>query len=194
MSNTENPLELFAAWFAEAAAKETADHTAMVLATAVNGQPAARVVLLKGFDELGFIFYTNLTSRKAIELQKNPQAALCFFWPTIDKQIRIEGAVDLVSAEEADRYFASRPRGSQIGAWASHQSRPLHDFKELQKRILEFENKFKDAAVPRPPFWSGYCLCPVRIEFWQRGEFRLHQRTLYVKNERNVWEKSFLYP
>lgn len=190
-----DPMTIFAAWYAEAAAKEKHDYTAMSLATATAaGKPSVRTVLLKAFDQMGFVFYTNFNSRKAQELLANPYAALCFFWQTIDKQVRIEGKVEVVSSAEADHYFASRARGSQIGAWASQQSQSLKDPLHLQQRVEKYTQQFEGHEVPRPDYWSGFRVVPERIEFWERGEYRLHQRTVYQRNERLEWEKTFLYP
>ncbi|MFQ5675952.1 MAG: pyridoxamine 5'-phosphate oxidase, partial [bacterium] len=149
--------------------------------------------LMKSFDERGFVFYTNLESRKAVELQINPFAALCFYWEPVHHQVRVEGQVETLTDKEADEYFASRPRGSQIGAWASRQSAPLQKRFELLKRFLKYQTKFAGKAVPRPPFWSGYRLRPDSIEFWHRQENRLHERQLYRK-EKNNWVRTMLYP
>ena len=166
----------------------------MALATTgPGGKPAARMMLLKGADNRGFVFYTNLTSRKSRELRQNPRAALCFWWPILEQQIRIEGKIKRVSDREADAYFASRPRGSQIGAWASLQSAPLKSRKALFAEAARFEKKYKGMKVPRPPFWSGYVLAPKRIEFWQGMPDRLHERVLYLKKN-NRWKKVLLYP
>ncbi len=167
---------------------------AVTLATATpDGKPSARVVLLKGFDENGFIFYTNLESRKAKELRANPFAALCFYWEPIHYQVRVEGPVELISEDEADSYFASRARGSQIGAWASKQSAVLTKMRTLMFRFLKYQKEFLGKEVPRPSFWSGFRLIPQSIEFWQRQENRLHVRELYTKDGHN-WLISTLYP
>jgi pyridoxamine 5'-phosphate oxidase len=164
------------------------------LATASpEGKPSARVVLLKGFDVRGFAFYTNLQSRKSTELQANPNAALCFYWPPLSKQVRIEGSVHKISDQEADAYFASRPRGAQIGAWASRQSAELAQRRELEARVKAFEEKFSGIEVPRPTFWSGFRLIPERIEFWQSREDRLHDRVVFVRDD-GKWVKRSLYP
>lgn len=190
-----NPFELFADWFAAAQQKSIYDATAMVLSTATaEGIPSSRVVLLKGFDERGFVFYTNLMSRKAQELTANPHAALCFYWAAIDRQIRVEGKIVAVTTEEADRYFATRPRQSQIGAWASKQSQPLTDSKDLQERVEGISQRFAENAIPRPYFWSGFRLVPCALEFWQQGPHRLHQRTCYHKQTDGSWKVEFLYP
>ena len=191
----DNPYELFNSWLTEAEKHEKQDPNAMALATAdENSQPSVRMLLLKGYDETGFRFFTNFNSRKSTQLSVNAKAAICFHWKSINKQINIEGITESVSKEEADSYFSSRKRGSCIGAWASHQSEPLLDRSELEERINSFESKFKsEQHIPRPPHWSGYKLVPNRIEFWQQQEFRLHVRVLYSIND-GVWERSLLNP
>ncbi|QXM24465.1 pyridoxamine 5'-phosphate oxidase [Elioraea tepida] len=193
---TDDPIARFEAWMAEAAASEPNDPNAMCLATATpDGRPSARMVLLKGVDARGFVFYTNLESRKGAELSANPYAALCFHWKTLTRSVRIEGRVQPVSAEEADAYFASRPRGSRIGAWASKQSRPLESRLALEKRVAEFGLKFAVGEIPRPPFWSGFRLVPVRIEFWRDMPFRLHERLLFSREGPDApWRTEMLYP
>jgi pyridoxamine 5'-phosphate oxidase len=187
------PLAPFARWFSEAAASE-ADAEAMVLATATaDGRPSARAVLLKGFDERGFVFYTNLESRKGEELSLNPYAALCFYWKSLRRQVRVEGRVEPAAAAEADAYFASRARESRIGAWASAQSRPLESRRVLDERVAEIAARFVAAEVPRPPFWSGFRVVPDRVEFWQERPSRLHDRWLFVR-ERGEWQRKRLYP
>jgi pyridoxamine 5'-phosphate oxidase len=187
------PLAPFARWFSEAAASE-ADAEAMVLATATaDGRPSARAVLLKGFDERGFVFYTNLESRKGEELSLNPYAALCFYWKSLRRQVRVEGRVEPAAAAEADAYFASRARESRIGAWASAQSRPLESRRVLDERVAEIAGRFAAAEVPRPPFWSGFRVVPDRVEFWQERPSRLHDRWLFVR-ERGEWQRKRLYP
>jgi pyridoxamine 5'-phosphate oxidase len=166
----------------------------VALATAApDGTPSVRVVLLHGLDERGFVFYTNYTSRKAAELDANPRAALCFYWPWIDEQVRVEGSVVRISAEESDAYFVSRPRGSRLGAWASQQSQLVASREELMARFREAEARFEGGDVPRPPFWGGYRLSPDVMEFWRAGEFRLHDRVRYVR-ERDVWRVERLFP
>ncbi len=189
-----DPYHLFATWMAEAEGHEPNDPNAMALATAdAQGRPSVRMVLLKGWDTLGFVFYTNLDSRKGQDLAANPYAALCLHWKSLKRQIRAEGAIEAVTAAEADAYFASRARTSQIGAWASQQSRPLTGRFELEKRVGEFATRFGLGAVPRPPFWSGFRLRPDRIEFWHDRAFRLHDRFAYHKDGED-WRIEHLYP
>ena len=196
--NVENPYALFDVWYAEAEACEGIDdHTAMTLATAsADGRPDARVVLLKGHDERGFSFYTNLGSVKAGQLECNPHAALCFYWMPLEKQVRIRGRIEPVSLEEADAYHATRPRQSQIGAWASKQSQPLEGRFELEARIAKFAAKFGFRKVPRPEFWSGFRLIPEAIEFWLKQPYRLHDRVLYTRAEdaSGGWTRKRLFP
>jgi pyridoxamine 5'-phosphate oxidase len=187
------PLAPFERWFADALAHEP-DANAMILATATrDALPSARAVLLKGFDGRGFVFYTNLESRKSEELAGNPQVALCFLWKTLRRQVRVEGTVEPVSAEEADAYFASRARDSRIGAWASDQSRPLASRAVLEQRFEDFARRFGDGEVPRPPFWSGFRVVPRRIEFWQERPSRLHDRWLFVRGG-GEWRRQRLFP
>jgi pyridoxamine 5'-phosphate oxidase len=160
-----------------------------------DGRPAARTVLLKGFDERGFVFYTNFSSRKGRQLAANPQAALLFHWRHLREgvQVKIEGTVEPVSADEADAYFASRPRGSQIGAWASLQSQPLASRELFAQRVAEVEERYEGVAVPRPPHWSGFRVVPERIEYWYGANFRLHERQCYSRTD-GVWTQEMLYP
>ena len=190
----EDPIPLFEAWMAEAATSEPNDPNAVCLATATpEGRPSARMVLLKGVDARGFVFYTNLESRKGGELAANPFAAMCFHWKTLQRSVRVEGAIEPVSAEEADAYYASRARGSRIGAWASRQSRPLEGRFALEKAVAEYTLKFGLAEIPRPDHWSGFRLLPTRIEFWRDMPFRLHERRVFHKAGAG-WELEMLYP
>jgi pyridoxamine 5'-phosphate oxidase len=195
MEEISDPIVRFQDAFTRAARSAPADHTAFSLATAdlATGRPTVRIVLLHGFDERGFVFYTNYEGRKGRQLEANPQAALTFYWPWLDEQVRAEGTISRISAEESDAYFAMRARGKQLAAWASLQSRPLASRHDLLARYAEFDERFAGQLVPRPPFWGGYRLAPDRIEFWRAGESRLHDRWLYVKNG-DGWELSRLYP
>jgi pyridoxamine 5'-phosphate oxidase len=191
---TEDPIPLFEGWMAEAAKTEPNDPNAVCLATATpDGRPSARMVLLKGVDGRGFVFYTNLESRKGGELAANPHAAMCFHWKTLQRSVRVEGAIEPVSAEEADAYYASRARGSRIGAWASRQSRPLEGRFALEKAVAEYTLKFGVGEIPRPDFWSGFRLLPTRIEFWRDMPFRLHERRVFHRAG-SGWELEMLYP
>ncbi len=188
------PFERFAAAFARARADERFDPTAMSLATAdASGAPSVRMVLLKGVDERGFVFYTNKTSRKGVELAKNPRAALCLYWPTLQEQVRVDGAVEELTDQESDDYFHSRPRESQLGAWASRQSRPLERHELLFERMQDLEEQYAGKEVPRPRWWGGYRVLPVAIEFWRAGGFRLHLRELYTRDGEG-WMKELLNP
>ena len=190
----EDPFAVFETWFEEAKAKEPRDPNAMTVASVdADGMPSARMVLLKDFDPKGFVFYTNYESRKGAQLQANPKAALLFHWKSLNRQVRIEGPVEPVSAAEADDYFATRPRQSQIGAWASDQSRPLESKHALEKRIAKYAAKHAIGTVPRPPHWSGFRVVPQRIEFWQEGAFRLHDRVVYHR-QGDGWRTERLYP
>ncbi len=191
---TEDPLGLFGAWMAEAAKTEPNDPNAVCLATSTpEGRPSARMVLLKGVDARGFVFYTNLESRKGRELTANPFAALCFHWKTLQRSVRVEGRVEAVSAEEADAYYASRARGSRIGAWASRQSRPLEGRWALEKAVADYTLKFGLGEIPRPSHWSGFRLLPDRMELWRDMPFRLHERRVFHRAGAG-WEMEMLYP
>ncbi len=193
-SDPDDPIALFRRWLADAEASEPNDPNAMTLATAsADGLPSARMVLLKGLDAAGFVFYTNLESRKASDLAANPHAALCFHWKSRRRQVRVEGCVEAVDAAEADAYFASRPRLSQIGAWASRQSRPLAGRCELEKRLAEYTAKFAFGEVPRPSFWSGFRVVPEAIEFWEDRPFRLHMRFV-CRRQTGAWSRQELFP
>ncbi|XXT15281.1 pyridoxamine 5'-phosphate oxidase [Sorangium sp. So ce429] len=173
---------------------EPTDATAMTLATAdASGRPSARMVLLKGIDDRGFVFFTNYSSRKAVELEANPFAALCIHWAKAAEQIRVEGRVERVTEAESDAYFATRPRGSQIGAWASRQSAPLPSREQLIERVREIEARFEGRPVPRPAFWGGYRVVPERIEIWRGQESRLHDRVVYHRDG-DGWRVERLYP
>ena len=191
-----DPFATFVAWQKEAAAKEPNDPEAMALATAdASGLPNVRMVLLKGFDQRGFVFYTNSESAKGLELAANPQAALCIHWKSLRRQIRVRGTVAFVSEEEADAYFASRPKDSQIGAWASAQSRPMEGRFVFEKEIAKYAARHALSTVPRPPHWRGYRLSPVEIEFWRDRPFRLHDRLVYRRADPNsAWQTSRLFP
>ena len=192
----ENPIELFKDWFNEAKKTEINDPNVFTLATAdTNGVPSARMILLKGYDQNGFIFYTNFNSKKSSDLKKNPNASLCFHWKSLLRQIRISGKVSKVSGKKSDAYYKTRPYDSKIGAWASKQSSVLKNREELIKLIGDFKKKYpNENDVPRPDYWSGWSLNPNSIEFWLDGKNRIHQRLKYIKNDNNNWEKILLNP
>jgi pyridoxamine 5'-phosphate oxidase len=192
----QEALATFGRLLDEARTSGDVEPTAMTLATAdADGRVSARVVLLKGFDQHGLRFFTNYESLKAAQLAAHPQAALCFHWKQIGDQVqvRIEGDVERTTEQESDSYFASRPRGSQIGAWASLQSQPLPDRATFEQRVADFERRFEGTDVPRPPHWGGYVLKPGRIEFWYGARFRLHERIVYSRSG-STWSKTLLYP
>lgn len=191
----DDPDALFDAWLAEAKATEPNDPVAMALATAdAAGRPSVRMVLMKGHDERGFVFYTNLDSRKGEELAANPHAALLFHWKSLRRQVRVEGPVEPVGEAEADAYFGSRSRDSQLGAWASDQSRPLDARATFEARYEDIRARFEGGDVPRPPRWSGWRVIPERIEFWSDRPHRLHERRLFVRGGDGGWSEGLLYP
>ena len=190
-----DPHALFEEWLAEAQLSEPNDPTAMALATAgADGRPSVRMVLMKGHDERGFVFYTNRRSRKGGELAANPYAALLFHWKSLRRQVRVEGPVELVSEGDADAYFATRARDSQLGAWASDQSRPLDARETFEARYREMRARYEGGEVPRPSYWSGYRVVPERIEFWNDRAHRLHERRLFTRSDGDSWSEGLLYP
>jgi pyridoxamine 5'-phosphate oxidase len=190
-----DPFARFREWMAEAEASEPVDANAMTVATATpDGRPSARAILLKGVDARGFVFFTNKESRKSGELAANRHVALLFHWKSLARQIRIEGVVEQVTDAESDAYYASRPRISRLGAWASAQSRPLDERLTLERRLAEYEAKYPGEEIPRPPYWSGYRVLPERFEFWQNMPFRLHDRTVYTRSADGGWAIGKLYP
>jgi pyridoxamine 5'-phosphate oxidase len=198
MSNepsSRDPIALFNDWMADAVRSKAGDPTAMSVATVDDaGRPTVRIVLLKAVDARGFVFYTNLGSPKAVHLRARPRAALCFHWHAIERQVRIEGEVEPVTDEEGDAYFATRARLSQLGAWASKQSRPMAGYWELEKAVAAMMLKYPLGAVPRPPFWSGLRVKPESIEFWWQKPFRHHQRFIFKRGEDGAWREQWLYP
>lgn len=195
-SAAEEPFRLFASWLHDAEAKETNDPNAMAVASVdPTGLPDVRMVLMKAFDEAGFVFYTNFESKKGVELLASRKAALLFHWKSLRRQIRIRGTVDVVSDAEADDYYASRPRTSRIGAWASRQSRPLESRFALEKAVAEYGFRYAVGEVPRPPHWSGFRVVPLTMEFWHDRPFRLHDRIEFVRERPGTpWTKTRLYP
>jgi pyridoxamine 5'-phosphate oxidase len=195
-TQADEPMRLFAAWLDDATASEPRDPNAMTLATVdAGGMPNARMVLLKGADEHGFVFYTNLGSQKGQELAATAKAALVFHWKSLNRQVRVRGRVENVTAEEADAYFATRPKQAQIGAWASQQSQPLESRMAFEKAIAVNAAKYAIGTVPRPPNWSGYRIVPEQIEFWHDRPFRLHDRIVFKRTAKGeAWSKTRLYP
>jgi pyridoxamine 5'-phosphate oxidase len=190
----KSPFAQFAKWFEEAKAAQPQLPEALTVSTCADNIVTSRVCLLKDFDERGFVFYTNYNSRKGAQISENPRVSLCFFWPVLDRQVRIEGAAVKTTAEEADAYFATRPRGSQLGAWASSQSSVLFGRADLDQRFHDLEANYKDRPVPRPPHWGGYRVIPVEIEFWQGRADRLHDRFVYRLREPKDWIIERLSP
>jgi pyridoxamine 5'-phosphate oxidase len=189
-----DPVAQFHTWFQDAIDAGLHEPNAMILATATGeGKPSARTVLLKGYDERGFVFYTNYEGRKAGELETNPECALLFYWGELERQVRVEGTVSRISEQESDEYFASRPRESRLGAWASQQSRPVEDRSVLEERVRALETEYEGREIPRPPFWGGYRVEPGEIEFWQGRESRLHDRLVY-RREDGAWRIERLQP
>ena len=189
------PFQLFASWLKDATASEPNDPTALALATVdTDGLPDVRMVLLKGFDEHGFVFYTNFESAKGREILATMKAAMCFHWKSLRRQVRVRGPVEIVTDAEADEYFASRPRGSRIGAWASKQSRPLESRFALEKAVAEYTARHVIGDIPRPPHWSGFRIVPSQIEFWHDRPFRLHDRVVFTRTADGAWDKDRLYP
>lgn len=189
-----DPIALFARWFKQAEDADLPEPHAMTLATLGTLTISCRIVLLRSFDARGFVFYTNNNSRKAMDLERDPRAALNFFWPQLERQVRIEGRAEPVSAQESDAYFATRPRESRIGAWSSDQSRPVEDRKALEERYARWNDRFKDAEVPRPLHWGGHRVRPVRIEFWQGRPNRLHDRIAFEQLSDGTWLRVRLQP
>ncbi len=195
LENATDPFAQFRAWFAEAETAEINDPNAMSVATVgADGRPSVRILLLKGLDDRGFTFYTNTQSRKGEQLAATRFVALTFHWKSLRRQVRIEGPVERVTDAEADAYFASRPHGSRIGAWASQQSRPLDSRATLEQAVADTEARFGGDDVPRPPHWTGFRVVPDRIEFWQDREYRLHDRILFTRDGEGDWAKGRLYP
>ena len=194
-STKADPLKQFAAWFEEAQEAKVPERNAMMLATATpDGRPSARVVLLKAYNAEGFVFYTNYLSRKGKEINKNPFAALTFFWPSMERQVRVEGVLEKTSREDSEKYFHSRPKNSQVGAVASPQSQEIPDRAYIEDKWKELAEKYEEGEVPKPSFWGGYILKPRLIEFWQGRPSRLHDRIVYKKADNKNWKKVRLAP
>lgn len=194
-TESAEPFRLFAEWLADAEKSEINDPNAVAVATVdPDGLPDVRMVLLKGFDEQGFVFYTNFESAKGQEILSSMKAAMCFHWKSLRRQVRVRGPVEVVSDAEADAYYASRPRGSRIGAWASKQSRPLESRFALEKAVAEYTARHAIGEIPRPPHWSGFRIRPQQMEFWHDRPFRLHDRVRFDRAEDGAWEKARLYP
>lgn len=192
--NTQDPFSIFSEWFQEAIDAGIPDPTIMTLATVDReGRPAARIVLLKSFDEKGFVFYTNYRSRKGMDLEQDPHAALVLHWRETGHQVRVEGIAEKLTGSASDQYFKSRPRGSQLGAWASEQSREIPSKASLEKSLKRWESEFRDRPVPRPPHWGGYRVVPDKIEFWSDRENRMHERILFEKSDQG-WNSKSLAP
>jgi len=190
-----NPFEQFKIWFEQAIAAQLPEPNAMTIATAtLDGRPSARLVLLKDYDERGFVFYTNYESNKGQQLLKNPWGAIVFWWAELERQVRIEGSVEQVSAEEANAYFESRPKGSQLGAWASNQSQVIASREVLEQRLQQLQKEYENKQVPRPPHWGGFRVIPAEIEFWQGRPSRLHDRLLYSRGDHGSWTMQRLSP
>lgn len=190
-----NPFEQFKTWFDQALAAQLPEPNAMTIATATtDGKPYARIVLLKDYDERGFVFYTNYESHKGQQLVQNPWGAIAFWWAQLERQVRIQGRVEKVSEVEADAYFQSRPKGSQLGAWASNQSQVIDSREVLERRLEELKKEYENKAVPRPPHWGGFRVIPDEMEFWQGRKSRLHDRLLYRRSEDSTWEIQRLSP
>jgi pyridoxamine 5'-phosphate oxidase len=194
-TESAEPFRLFGAWFEDASKSEINDPNGVALATVdPEGMPDVRMVLLKGFDEQGFVFYTNFESAKGRQILATRKAAMCFHWKSLRRQVRIRGPVEMVSEAEADAYFATRARGSRIGAWASKQSRPLESRFALEKAVAEYTARHMIGDIPRPSYWSGFRIMPQTIEFWHDRPFRLHDRVMFSRNEAGGWDKTRLYP
>ncbi|PTY05259.1 pyridoxamine 5'-phosphate oxidase [Opitutaceae bacterium EW11] len=190
-----DPIAQFQTWLAEATRAGAPEPTAMSVATVdAENRPSVRILLLKAVDARGFVFYTNLESHKANDLKAHPFAALCFHWPVLERQVRVEGHVKPVSDEEADAYFATRPRLSQLGAWASKQSRPMEGYWELERAVAGVALRYPIGSVPRPPFWSGFRVKPEKIEFWRQKPFRQHERIVFTRAEGGTWDEQWLFP